>query len=460
MLQIYFTLFILLHVNTMCQGEPLKSPNESYDYALSQVHMIPLINLKRISVENLRTYANVLSKRLKHVQLAVKQSEQLLKLLDRNIDDNLMHRVKMLRHIRKDWPEYLKLLKKPMGSKEIAQSIELLDQQPTSTDFVETLSAIYKLQIVYNLKPSEMVKGTLRGKKYNVKDWSVDECLMLGLFNQYQRKYDKSEHWFRLALNYFKSYPRPKELALKLFKLDHILELLAQANKELGRYSEAKKYAKELLSLQPNHTYIRNLLLKLDDFEKIPPPLPEVANDYEHQKDICSREYSKFTSKTELSMSWKANLRSVPEFLSETEVETLKFVAKSRLKRDENLSWNCSCKIAELSGQALNIVRVVNQRIAEFTGLEWNGDDGFKVVNYGISGNYNPDETEGSTNDHKANLSDVEQGGEIVFPALNTKFQPEEGTMLFWLSSGKSVLHHQCPLLAGNMWCKCWRYCK
>jgi len=71
-----------------------------------------------------------------------------------------------LRHKYTDWPQYINILKKELGSKEILISQDLLMQQPTSVDFEESLGAIYRLQTVYNLDSYDMAEGILEGKDY------------------------------------------------------------------------------------------------------------------------------------------------------------------------------------------------------------------------------------------------------------------------------------------------------
>lgn len=53
-------------------------------------------------------------------------------------------------------------------------------------------------------------------------------------------------------------------------------------------------------------------------------------------------------------------------------------------------------------------------------------------------------------------LSDVEKGGETVFPYLKTKVSPQKGTALFWFNlkpSGESdyyIRHASCPVILGR----------
>ncbi|XP_070136076.1 prolyl 4-hydroxylase subunit alpha-1 isoform X2 [Drosophila bipectinata] len=428
----------------------------SHDFAISLESQLSLLKLQEIHVKNLKNYKNKLAEHYLSIKRAIKYTEYIFNSVMEN-KENIIVWFKFLRHMHNDWHQYLMLFRKELGSDEIFRSQELLERLPTSTDFEESMAAIYKIQVVYDLDAFNMTRGILNGKSYNVKNWSADECLIMGLLNQLLKHFGQSEQWFRLALIYFKGHPRPKELDIKIFKLANILELLVEANKDLGRYSKAKEYANEVLTLQPNHNYIKTQLLKLSHLDKKQPEFTkENEKMYQLQKAICTKEYPKISVKQKLKLSQAINLRYYPNFLTKNEIEALKMVSRPELKRDENLSWNCSCKIAELRSSTRNIVNIINKRIRDTSGLDKKGSEVLEVINYGISGNYNPDDREISKKDHKANvlifLNNIEQGGETIFPSLNIKFKPKMGTMLLWLNSEKRVWHHQCPLLVGNMW--------
>ncbi|KAH8328456.1 hypothetical protein KR067_009757 [Drosophila pandora] len=451
--------FLIIIANICFQ---LKAQNNSiyssHDFAISLESQLALLTLKKIQVTNLKNYKNELALHYLAIKRAIKHTENLINSMMEN-KGNVIVLFKILRHMHDDWPEYLKLFQKELGTKEMSLLQELLEKQPKATDFEESMAAIYKIQVVYDLDASNMTRGILNGKSYNVKNWGADECLIMGLLNQLMKHYDLSEQWFRLALIYFRGHPRPKELDIKLFKLSNILELLVEANKGIGHYSKAREYANELLNLQPKHKYVNNQLLKLNDLEKSPIKTTK-SNEkmYQLQKAICTKEYPKISVEKKLKLSKKINLRHYPNFLTKNEIEALKMVSRPQLKRDENLSWNCSCKIVELKGSEHEIVNIINKKIRDISGVGKNVNEVIEVINYGISGNYNPDDREMSKRDHKANvlifLNKVEQGGETVFPSFNIKFKPRMGTMLLWLNSEKRVWHHQCPLLVGNMWSK------
>uniref|UniRef100_A0A6P4EAN7 Prolyl 4-hydroxylase subunit alpha-1-like n=1 Tax=Drosophila rhopaloa TaxID=1041015 RepID=A0A6P4EAN7_DRORH len=467
-----FFVVLIAGFGLQVKGQVLSTPI-SYDFAISLESQLTLLKWKETHVRNLFNYRESLDKHLKEIKLAINYSENLLKSASQ-FQHNALSEFKVLRHIHKDWPKYLKLLKKELGTKEISLSQELLIKQPTSEDFEESLGAIYRLQTVYNLDSSDMVEGILDGNNFNAKKWSIDECLILGLMYQNFKHYDQADYWLQLALYHYEKHPNPDDLKIKLWSYPNLLEFLMEAKKGLGLYLEAKQLATKLLSIVPRQSYMLKQLPKLDYLQANPPNLKERKKDFQIQKTICSKHYPKQISRKLICRytNWtpflilaplKIELLSInptvfiiPDFVTQKDIEILKAVSRPKLQRNQHLSWNCSCKISTLFSSSHKIVHKMNRRINDVTGFKMNKNQMLEVINYGIAGNYNPDDTTKSRSNHLANaliyLSNAEKGGEIVFPSLEVKVKPKKGTMLVWVNPEGSVLYHQCPLLKGNMW--------
>ncbi|XP_017112035.1 prolyl 4-hydroxylase subunit alpha-1-like [Drosophila elegans] len=467
-------LFIALTTGVVLQvkGQVMSTPI-SDDFTISLESQLSLLKFKEAQANNLLTYREALDAQLKEIKLAIYHTENLLRSAS-HFQHNLIFEFKVLRHIYKDWPQYFKLLKKELGTAEISLSQELLTRQPTSVDFTESLRAIYRLQTVYNLDSSDMAEGILDGFDYNVQKWGIDECLVLGLMYQYLKNYDLSEYWLKLALHQYEEHPNRDVLKIKLWKYHNLLEFLMEANKGLGRYVAAKEFANELISIFPNQMYAIKQLAKLEYLQANPLNLTETKKDYQVQKAICSKPYPKKVSVNLICryVNWTPFLKLaplkleelainpslviIPDFVGEKDMEILKNVARPKLKRNEHLSWNCSCKISTLSSSSHNIVGKINHQITDIIGFPRNGNQVLEVINYGIAGNYNPHDTLRSPSNSIANaliyLSNAEKGGEIVFPSVEVKIKPQKGTLLVWVNPKESIFYHQCPLLKGNMW--------
>ncbi|EDV51861.2 uncharacterized protein Dere_GG15736 [Drosophila erecta] len=415
------------------KGEVVSAP-DSYDFVISSEAQLSLLKLRETQVNNLQSYKKVLQMHLQKIR---------------------------------------RLLKKDLGIEQIGISQKLLTQQPTSVDFEELMGAMRRLQTVYDLDSYAMAEGFIDDKDKNIRNWSADECLILGLMYLFLRNYNQSEHWLQLALVYYENYLSPEELKIKLWNYPNLLESLVEANKGLGRYLEAKKYANELLSINPNHTYMLTQLPKLKYLQSNPPKLAKPKKEFQLQKAICSKRYRRKSGVLVCRyVDWTPFLKLAPLKMEELSMEThisifygvlrqkdideLKNVSRPKLQRIEHLSGNCSCKIGNLSSSSHDVVRKVNELILDITGFPSKGNQMLEVINYGIAGNYNPDDTARPRKQNKANalifLDNAERGGEIVFPSRHLKVRPRKGSMLVWMNLERSVIYHQCPILKGNMW--------
>ncbi|XP_066305052.1 prolyl 4-hydroxylase subunit alpha-1-like isoform X5 [Branchiostoma lanceolatum] len=146
--------------------------------------------------------------------------------------------------------------------------------------------------------------------------------------------------------------------------------------------------------------------------------------------------------------------------LTDPEMEVIKKIAQPRLRRAtiqnsitgelEHASYRIS-KSAWLQGWEHKVIRRVNQRVEDVTGLTMETAEELQVVNYGMGGHYEP-------HFDFARMSDVEAGGATVFPQVGARLIPEKGAGAFWYNlfrSGEGDMltrHAACPVLVGSKW--------
>jgi len=161
-------------------------------------------------------------------------------------------------------------------------------------------------------------------------------------------------------------------------------------------------------------------LPKLKHLQSNPAKLTKPKKVFQLQKEICSKRYRRksgvlvcryvdwtpFLKLAPLKMeelSMKPYISIFYGFLGQKDIEVLKNVSRPKLQRIEHLSGNCSCKIGNLSTSSHDVVRKVNELILGITGFPLKGNQMLEVINYGIAGNYNPEDTEEPKIHNKAN---------------------------------------------------------
>ncbi|XP_054155022.1 prolyl 4-hydroxylase subunit alpha-1-like [Oppia nitens] len=167
------------------------------------------------------------------------------------------------------------------------------------------------------------------------------------------------------------------------------------------------------------------------------------------------------------------------DILGPIELAVLKLLARAQLSRlmiannnrktgivsDIRLAQGCW-----ISDRIHPIVERISRRIGAITGVNINGSEQFNVIKYGVGGYYRNhydvnvvkpyySEQYGLPVNRMATwisyLSDVQAGGATVFPRLNLRVEPKQGSALFWYNLRSSglvdwdMLHNGCPVLVG-----------
>ncbi|KAL5778275.1 hypothetical protein ACOSP7_011201 [Xanthoceras sorbifolium] len=196
-------------------------------------------------------------------------------------------------------------------------------------------------------------------------------------------------------------------------------------------------------------------------------------------------------------IAWEPRAFVYHNFLSKEECEYLINLAKPHMKKstvvDSKTGQSKDSRVRTSSGMFLRrgqdkIIRNIEKRIADFTFIPVEHGEGLQVLHYEVGQKYD------AHNDYfldKFNtknggqriatllmyLSDVEEGGETVFPAAEANFssvpwwnelsecgkqglsiKPKRGNaLLFWsmrpdATIDTSSLHGGCPVIRGNKW--------
>ncbi|XP_051149962.1 probable prolyl 4-hydroxylase 3 [Andrographis paniculata] len=196
-------------------------------------------------------------------------------------------------------------------------------------------------------------------------------------------------------------------------------------------------------------------------------------------------------------LSWRPRAFRYHNFLSKKECEHLINLAKPHMEKskvvDSETGESVDSKVRTSSGMFLargqdEIITRIERRIADFTFLPEENGEGLQVLYYEVGQKYEPhfDYFVDDFNIKKGGqriatllmyLSDVEEGGETVFPAVGGNFsfltrnnqlsecaknglsvKPQRGdALLFWSLSPEATVdpssaHGSCPVIKGNKW--------
>ncbi|KAL5706308.1 procollagen-proline 4-dioxygenase [Ranunculus cassubicifolius] len=196
-------------------------------------------------------------------------------------------------------------------------------------------------------------------------------------------------------------------------------------------------------------------------------------------------------------LSWEPRAFIYHNFLSKQECDYLIDLAKPHMEKstvvDSATGKSKDSRVRTSSGTFLKrgrdkIIRNIEKRISDFTFLPVEHGEGLQVLHYEVGQKYEPHYDYFSDEFNTKNggqriatvlmyLSDVEEGGETVFPAAKGNFsnvpwynelsecgkkglsvKPKMGdALLFWsmwpdATPDPSSLHGGCPVIKGNKW--------
>ncbi|RWR84508.1 putative prolyl 4-hydroxylase 10 [Cinnamomum micranthum f. kanehirae] len=196
-------------------------------------------------------------------------------------------------------------------------------------------------------------------------------------------------------------------------------------------------------------------------------------------------------------LSWEPRAFLYHNFLSKDECEYLIEVAKPYMEKstvvDSTTGQSKDSRVRTSSGTFLKrgrdkIIRNIEKRISDFTFIPVDHGEGLQVLHYEVGQKYEPhydyflDDYNTKNGGQRIAtllmyLSDVEEGGETVFPAAKGNFssvswwnelsecgkkglsvKPKRGdALLFWsmnpdATPDPSSLHGGCPVINGNKW--------
>jgi len=480
-------------------------------------------------VMKLNQYLTEESQRIEKVRKLIKQYEELRDTAlggEEKFVGNPLNSFLLIKKLTSDWKTLQSLIENTAGQTLLATLTEERESAhlkwPSDEDLNGAAVGLMRLQDTYRLDTDSLARGVLNGHNYGP-TLSAHDCFELGRQSYNNGDYFHTNIWMDQAMKLYH-----EELEKTISQSD-ILEYLAFSAYMSGNIRRALKLTNEMLGLEPDHPrgwgnkqYYEETLAKkgatfvkkgedgLGDADEVVNILKErkkreddLGEERVQYEQLCrGEEFISVEEKSKLLCQYNfgkhhflligplkeeevyLNPRIViyHDFLTSSEIETIKDMATPRFKRAtvqnyltgelETASYRIS-KTAWLKEEEHENVGHVYTRTNQLTGLNMETSEELQVSNYGIGGHYEPhfdfarrEEKNAfaslGTGNRIATLlmyvSDVEQGGSTVFPYLGISLRPKRGSAAFWYNLHRNgegddmTRHAACPVLAGTKW--------
>ncbi|XP_043110432.1 prolyl 4-hydroxylase subunit alpha-1 isoform X2 [Puntigrus tetrazona] len=372
----------------------------------------------------------------------------------------------LLIRLRSDWLSIEKYTLRSLHEYNVYQILLEHAQIPQLEDLMGAASGLISLQELYKLYPNNITKET---------SLNADNACFVGSVAYSEDKFQHAFLWFLYSLNRLTEYSTTTE--------EELLQYLSDSAYHFGSLPTAIYFSKWLFDLDPTNDEVKvqlDLYRLLHNKRKSNPDIftlnTESSNSYEA---LCRGEIDERTSRRQRALSCRYStgggnprLMYAPvkeeeewdepriirfhDIISDQEIEILKNISRPLLSRSEVFQDGRGAVSKGRVSQSVflqdddPVDALVNQRIADATGLSMETAELLHVQNYGIGGRYEPH--------NDALMSDVEIGGATVFPEAGVAVQPKKGSAVFWYNlhrNGKvdsNAKHAGCPVLWGNKW--------
>ncbi|KAH8354159.1 hypothetical protein KR084_002104 [Drosophila pseudotakahashii] len=441
-------------------------------FAASSVQLMKLLEVEDELVENLNGYVEKLKK--KHYLL--EKSLLNMKAEHNQMSDdyetylgNPVNSFRLIHRLHTDWRKWhyytSKITMDELGH--IEKAHKMRKRLPTSLDLELACRGIDDLISFYDLKPEELAAGNLTGYSNPETAMSAQDCYAMGEFCIRDRKEDRAEDWFNVSLAQFNDD-----------------KLLDKVN-HFSRFSIHRTWAVLLLKNQDlsGATYQFGKQPKESDNNQ----LSQWINEEIITKQSCrttfrkpSRLYCRYNNSTTyftriapLKMEELSNdpyLVVFHDVIYDSEIDWLLSTSKFTLSLVDTgtMSEFRASKDSSIILPQEKLVRTLEERVTDMTGLSMENSEEFSLINYGLGGHYvlhtdyhnYYNQTRWIKGDRLATvlfyLGEVESGGATIFPMINVSVTPKKGSAVFWHNLHNSgdmnvkSLHSGCPVIVGS----------
>ncbi|XP_037721227.1 prolyl 4-hydroxylase subunit alpha-2 [Drosophila subpulchrella] len=431
-------------------------------YSSSITGLLKLLEMEQNFMENMKAYTNKMAEKVRNLQAFIDSADYGVK---QSLEDrekyvaNPLNAFSLMRRTHQDLPKWHNYSQQYVGMEELYALEEILAKAPDEKDMEYSLQEMHRLEKIYDLEATDLARGRLQNKQYDIK-LTVRDCVVLGEHKLQEGDYKRASMWFRMAIKH-----EPEENAeiinnilgdprnrLNMQYADSMIIFGMIKSNPLLTLQEAKEISHGALNISSQEdvkALIKELLNQTD--EEIVREMnvnKSAPTDYELG---CRDRYSK---RNNLVCSYNFNqtefLRIAPLKQEVINVDPYIIIYHKVLSNDE---------IAKLKLDLENnpIKKRILQRITDMTGYRFPLTDDLKVSDHVPSSSDKPLHKFVDANQTGTLiffLDSVEQGGATVFPKLKVSIFPQKGSCLFWYNESPDprIEALECPVLQGNKW--------
>ncbi|XP_037730686.1 prolyl 4-hydroxylase subunit alpha-2-like isoform X1 [Drosophila subpulchrella] len=441
-------------------------------YAASSVKLLKLLEVEDELIENLHAYVKKLKRKfnLLDKSLLNMRAEQ-----DQMKDDyetylgNPLNSFRLIHRLHTDWRKWHHYaIKSNMGELgNIKKAHQMRKRLPTALDLEQACRGIDDLMSFYDLRPGELAAGNLSGYSNPETALSAQDCFAMGEFCLRDRKEDRAEDWFNVTLANFNE---DKLLYMvnrfSRFSVHNTWAALLVKNQKLsGASYQFEKIPKESENNQLFQWINEEILTKRN-----------CRTIFRQPSRLHCRYNSSTTHFTRIAPLKMEELSTDPymviyhDVIYDSEINWLLNTTKLTLSLVDTgtMSEFRASKDSNIILSQGKVVRTLEDRVTDMTGLSMEMSDEFSLINYGLGGHYVLhtdyhnyfDQTRCVKGDRLATvlfyLGDVDSGGATIFPMINVSVTPKKGSAVFWHNLHNSgdmnikTMHSGCPVIVGS----------
>ncbi|KAH8280857.1 hypothetical protein KR054_001717, partial [Drosophila jambulina] len=493
-------LLALLSLLTLIQGQ-----KEKQSHSFSVATMVSLVKLEQKLIDNLEEYAKAMDQKLQILRshiFAMRIENNKGQLDAISYLSNPLNGLSLIRRLHQDWAGWRRYMEQPVGAPQMQIFDSWSKELPSKEDLQDACEGMVRIQGNYDLKIADIVGGKLQGRQYNA-SMSSSDVFAIGQYLFDTFRFKAAIKWLRDSAVVSQDSLLPEEISVTK---ERLLQLLALAHKENQSYSDALNSLDSCLELRPHDAVLLRQRREVE--ELIGSPLNSPSK--EAKENIFLREMAtacNVTLKGPAGLHCFYNFNTTPflrlaplkaeqvglqpyavlyhEALSSREITSIISIATQKMERTDTVSTKTTnsqthhrtAKAHWMAKMTSELGQRIDRRIRDMTGFDLEESESFQIINYGIGGHYGPhydffnysgvidykkDKRANITGDRIGTvlfyLSDVEQGGETVFPDAGYAIKPQAGTALFWYNlhtdgiGDMATTHGACPVIVGSKW--------